>query len=83
MTFSRIHLILLSILSKLEATSAGKAVTMQYLNNYCPIGKSYATLLRAIQFLHKNGFIEQGVKDGQFNTYYITTIGIEKIKEVL
>ena len=83
MAFSRTHLILLSVLSKLEANSAGKAVTMQYINNYCPIGKSYTTQLRAIQFLYKNGFIEQGVKDGQFNTYYISQNGIEKLKEML
>ena len=83
MAFSRTHLILLSILSKLEATSAGKAVTMQYINNYCPIGKSYTTLLRAIQFLNKQELIRQGVKDGQFNTYFITTQGIEKLKEML
>ena len=83
MAFSRIHLILLSILSKLEANSAGKAVTMQYINNYCPIGKSYTTLLRAIQFLNKHELIQKGVKDGQFNTYFITILGIEKLKEML
>lgn len=83
MAFSRTHLILLSVLSKLDANSAGKAVTMQYINDYCPIGKSYTTQLRSIQFLYKNGFIEQGVKDGQFNTYFITTRGIEKLKEML
>ena len=83
MTFSRTHLILLSILSKVEAVSAGRAVTMQYINDYCPIGKSYTTLLRAIQFLKKNDLIAQGVKDGQFNTYYITQEGIEKLKEML
>ena len=83
MAFSRTHLILLSVLSKLDANSAGKAVTMQYINNYCPIGKSYTTLLRAIQFLNKHELIKQGVKDGQFNTYYITTLGVEKIKELL
>lgn len=83
MTFSRTHLILLSILSKVEAVSAGRAVTMQYINDYCPIGKSYTTLLRAIQFLKKNDLIAQGVKDGQFNTYYITQKGIEKLKEML
>ena len=82
-TFSRTHLILLSILSKLEATSAGRAITMQDLNTYCPIGKSYTTLLRAIQFLQQNGFIEQGVKDGQFNTYFINQLGIEKLKELV
>lgn len=83
MAFSRTHLILLSVLSKLEANSAGKAVTMRYINDYCPIGKSYTTLLRAIQFLYKSGFIKQGVKDGQFNTYYITTLGLEKLKEMI
>jgi hypothetical protein len=56
---------------------------MQYINDYCPIGKSYTTQLRAIQFLYKNSFIEQGVKDGQFNTYYIKQNGIEKLKEML
>ena len=83
MAFSRTHLILLSVLSKLDANSAGKAVTMQYINDYCPIGKSYTTLLRAIQFLNKNKLIQQGVKDGQFNTYFITTLGLEKLKEML
>ena len=83
MTFSRIHLILLSILSKVEAVSAGRAITIQYINDYCPIGKSYTTLLRAIQFLKKYDLIAQGVKDGQFNTYYITQKGIEKLKEML
>lgn len=83
MTFSRTHLILLSILSKVEAVSAGRAITMQYINDYCPIGKSYTTLLRAIQFLKKNDLIAQGVKDGQFNTYYITQEGIKKLKEML
>ena len=83
MTFSRTHLILLSILSKVEAVSAGRAITIQYINDYCPIGKSYTTLLRAIQFLKKNDLIAQGVKDGQFNTYYITQEGIEKLKEML
>ena len=83
MAFSRTHLILLSILSKVEAISAARAVTMQYINEYCPIGKSYTTLLRAIQFLNKHELIQQGVKDGQFNTYFITTLGIEKLKEML
>ena len=83
MTFSRTHLILLSILSKVEAVSAGRAITMQYINDYCQIGKSYTTLLRAIQFLKKNNLIAQGVKDGQFNTYYITEQGQLKLKEML
>lgn len=83
MAFNRTHLILLSILSKVEAISAGRAITMQYINEYCPIGKSYTTMLRAIQFLKKNNLIAHGVKDGQFNTYYITEQGKLKLKEML
>ena len=83
MAFNRTHLILLSILSKLDANSAGKAVTIQYINDYCPIGKSYTTQLRAIQFLCQHGFIKQGVKDGQFNTYYLTDFGLKELMEVL
>lgn len=83
MAFNRTHLILLSVLSKLDANSAGKAVTMQYINHYCRIGKSYTTMLRAIQFLSKNELIQHGVKDGQFNTYFITALGIKKLKEML
>jgi DNA-binding PadR family transcriptional regulator len=83
MAFNRTHLILLSILSKVEAISAARAVTMQYISEYCQIGKSYTTLLRAIHLLKKNGFIAQGVKDGQFNTYFITMQGKDKLKEML
>ena len=83
MAFNRTHLILLSILAKLDANSAGKAVTIQYINNYCPIGKSYTTQLRAIQFLSQHGFIKKGVKDGQFNTYFLTDFGLKELMEVL
>jgi len=83
MAFNRTHLILLSILAKLDANSAGKAVTIQYINDYCPIGKSYTTQLRAIQFLCQNGFIKQGIKDGQFNTYFLTDFGLKELMEVL
>ena len=83
MAFNRTHLILLSILAKLDANSAGKAVTIQYINDYCPIGKSYTTQLRAIQFLCQHGFIKHGVKDGQFNTYFLTDFGLKELMEVL
>ena len=76
MAFSRTHLILLSVLSKLEANSAGKAVTMQYINDYCPIGKSYTTLLRAIQFLNKNELIQQPHYHNQ--SYLLNNISLQK-----
>ena len=83
MALNRTHLILLSILSRKEAVSSARAITTEDINNFCPIGKSYTTLHRAIHFLYNNNYISLGVKDGKFNTYYINQNGIEKLKEML
>lgn len=82
MILNRTHLILLSILSKAQAISSATAITTEEITNYCPIGKSYTTLHRAVNFLYKNDYISQGIKDGKFNTHYITQLGIELLEEV-
>lgn len=82
MVFNRTHLILLSILGKSQATSVATAITNEEIERFCPLGKSYATLHRAISFLSHSGYISQGIKDGKFNTHYITQLGIELLKEV-
>ena len=68
MGINRTHLILITILSKYKATSAGTAITTEEIKNYCAIGKSDTTLHRAFRFLTSNGYIAQGVKDGKFFT---------------
>lgn len=83
MVFNRTHLILLSILSKAGAVSAARAITTEDIEKFCSIGKSYTTLHRAIHFLCKGNYISIGVKDGKFNTYYINSTGVEKLKEML
>lgn len=82
MILNRTHIILLSILSKSEASSSATAITTEEIINICPIGKSYTTLHRAISFLNKNGYISQGIKDGKFYTHYITNKGLELLREV-
>jgi hypothetical protein len=82
MELNRTHLILLSILGKSQATSVATAITNKEIERFCPLGKSYATLHRAISFLNHGGYIAQGIKDGKFNTHYITQLGIELLKEV-
>ncbi len=77
------HLILITILSKYKAISAGTAITTEEMKSYCAIGKSDTTLHRAFRFLTSNGYIAQGVKDGKFFTYYVTDSGLNLLKEML
>ena len=83
MSINRTHLILITILSKYKATSAGTAITTEEIKNYCAIGKSDTTLHRAFRFLKSEGYIAQGVKDGKFFTYYATENGLNLLKEML
>lgn len=83
MGINRTHLILMTILSKCKAVSAGTAITTEEIKNYCAIGKSDTTLHRAFHFLKYEGYIAQGVKDGKFFTYYVTNNGLNLLKEML
>ena len=83
MTINRTHLILITILYKNKATSAGTAITTEEMKNYCNIGKSDSTFNRAFRFLQNNNYISKGVKDGKFSTYYITEHGIKLLTEVM
>ena len=83
MKMNRIQLIMLSILSKVEAKNPATSVSIDYIMKSVPLGKSYSTIYREINLLHYNNYISQGVKDGKFNTYYINQNGIEKLKEML
>ena len=83
MGINRTHLILITILSKYKATSAGTAITTEEIKNYCAIGKSDTTLNRAYRYLKSEGYIAQGGKDGKFFTYYVTEDGVNLLKEMV
>ena len=83
MTMNRIQLIMLSVLSKVEAKNPATSVSIEYIIKYVQLGKSYSTIYREINALRQHDYISQGVKDGKFNTYYINQNGIEKLKEML
>ena len=51
MGINRTHLILITILSKNKAISAGTAISTEEIKNYCAIGNSDTTLNRAFRFL--------------------------------
>ena len=83
MQMNRIQLILLSVLSKVEAKNPATSVSIDYIMKYVPLGKSYSTIYREINLLCHNDYLSMGVKDGKFYTYYINQNGLEKLKEVL
>ena len=83
MNVNRTHLILITILYKNKATSAGTAMTTEEIKTYCGIGKSDSTFNRAFRFLQSEGYINKGVKDGKFSTYYITESGTNLLTEVM
>lgn len=82
MALNRTHLIILSILNKSNAVSSATAITTEEIEQFCPLGKSYTTLHRAVRLLNKNGYITQGIKDGKFQTHYITKLGLNLLEEV-
>ena len=47
MAINRTHLILMTILSKNNAMSAGTAISTEEIKQYCAVGKSNTTLHRA------------------------------------
>lgn len=83
MKLNRIQLIMLSILSKVEAKSPATSVSIDDIMKSVSLGKSYSTIYREINSLHCQNYISNGVKDGKFNTYYINQNGIDKLKEML
>lgn len=83
MTINRTHLILMTILYKSKATSAGTAITTEEMKTYCNIGKSDSTFNRAFRFLKNERYINNGVKDGKCSTYYITENGTKLLLEVM
>lgn len=83
MAINRTHLILMTILYKNKATSAGTAITTEEMKTYCNIGKSDSTFNRAFRFLQNQGYINKGVKDGKCSTYYITDDGTKLLLEVM
>ena len=83
MKMNRIQLILLSILSKVEAKNPATSISIDYIMKSVQLGKSYSTIYREINSLCYRNYISQGVKDGKFNTYYINQNGINILKEML
>ena len=83
MEVNRVQLIILSIMKKMNATNQISSISIANIQESIQSIKSYSTLYRCINLLCDSGFTNYGVKDGKFNTYYITQNGIKKLEEMI
>ena len=83
MEVNRIQLIILSIMQKMNATNQVTSISIANIQESIQAIKSYSTLYRCMNLLYESGWINYGVKDGKFKTYYITQKGINKLKEMI
>ena len=78
---SRLEFLIAFCLKKYGAENPVKAFTLSELREHCPTKQSHSTFYRAIKSLHKQKYIELGLKDGKNDTYYLSELGMLFIKE--
>lgn len=77
---SRIDLIILKDLKESEKISYIKS---QSIYDFKILeATNYNAVYKRIVNLEKLGYIERGLKNGKKNTYFITNLGIERLKNI-
>ena len=79
---NRLGMMILAILRKNSALSPSTAVSIYELKDYATLHYSHTTIYRTVQSLCEDGLIGEGLKDSKANTFYITTEGLQAIKEM-
>lgn len=82
MEVNRIQLILLSVLQHKEANSPATSLSIANIQEVVQLNKSYSTIYREMNVLHKHNYISTGVKDGKYKTFFINENGKNIIKEM-
>lgn len=77
---SRVDLIILKDLKESENISYVKSKSIYDFKILEAI--NYNAVYKRILKLEKLGYIEKGLKNGKKNTYFVTNLGIEKLKTV-
>lgn len=76
----KIDLIILKDLEENEKTSCIKSQTIYEFKVLEAM--KYNTIYKRIIMLEKLGYIEKGLKINKKNIYFLTTLGIEKLKNI-
>lgn len=74
---NRLGFIILSILSRNEATSRLSSMTVREIACAEEFGLKENTIFKKIKDFEKSGYISRGLKEGRADTYFITPEGCE------
>ncbi len=80
---NRLGLLILATLKQSNATVVVSAMSVYEIKTYAKLQQSITTLHRAMNFLLEHNYIKQGLKDSKSNTFYLTSVGEQIIKEML
>lgn len=80
---NRLGLLILATLKQSNATVVVSAMSVYEIKTYANLQQSITTLHRAMNFLLNEHYIKQGLKDSKSNTFYLTPVGEQIIKEML
>lgn len=80
---NRLGLLILATLKQSNATVVVSAMSVYEIKTYAKLQQSITTLHRAMNFLLKHDYIKQGLKDSKSNTFYLTPVGEQIIREVM
>lgn len=80
---NRLGLLILATLKQSNATVVVSAMSVYEIKTYAKLQQSITTLHRAMNFLLEHDYIKQGLKDSKSNTFYLTPVGEQIIREVM
>lgn len=80
---NRLGLLILATLKQSNATVVVSAMSVYEIKTYAKLQQSITTLHRAMNFLLEHNYIKQGLKDSKSNTFYLTPVGEQIIREML
>ena len=78
---TRLHCIILTILKSKNATMPLLAMTVNEILANCSNYK-YDTIYKNICELVSRGYVDTGCKDRSANTYWITAVGLDVLREL-
>ncbi len=80
---NRLGLLILAALKQSNATVVVSAMSVYEIKTYAQLQQSITTLHRAMNFLLEHNYIKHGLKDSKSNTFYLTPMGEQIIREVM
>lgn len=80
---NKLAYLLLNVLRNQDAVTAMSSMSINELHTAIfESGYSYSAVQKWVRRLYKEGYLTLGIKEGNCNTYYITSTGIEESRRI-